>query len=181
MPKPPPYSRDEREEYWWEGDPTPQGMITLSAVFSNFSDSPSSRGVRVSYGAMGPDPAPPPPYGWKEIWYSFQQTGDVNISSAGMTFAAAFPFGRLAVGIPFDLGFERRSDGDRHVLAGIIGIGAELDVRVFRRWDFVATAEQLYRTTVESELQGRIAIRFHHERLPVFPPLSTGLARAGTP
>lgn len=36
MPKPePPMDAESSGEYWWEGDPTPWGMITASAVFSN--------------------------------------------------------------------------------------------------------------------------------------------------
>ncbi len=164
VPKPEPSAdTDTWNEFWWFGDPVPRGMITLAPVFSNYSDSPSARGVRIGYGAMGTGDDF---YGHVETWFSYQETGDTNIASTGLSVGPMFLYRRFALGIPIDVGFERRSDGDRHVLAGIIGTGAELNLRLFRRWDLLVTVEQAYRTTVESELQGCIGIRFHHERIP---------------
>jgi hypothetical protein len=164
LPKPPPpVDEGSSEEYWWEGEPLPWGAITASYVFSNYSDSPSPSGVRLSFGPMGIGDEY---YGWLDFWVSYREAEDDQITSIGVSeVPLACRYRRVAIGWLFNAGFERLADPDRYVLAGIIGIGGDFVVRLFRHWDFVSSAEIDYRTTVEAETQLRVAIRFHHSKL----------------
>jgi len=162
----PPADAEGSGEFWWERDPTPQGMVTASWTYANDTDGPNTQGLRVAYGPLG---AGDEYYGWAEYWLAFRQAEARRITSAGLSLVPiSLLYRRIGVGFLLDIGLERRKDRDRAALSGLIGGGAEFVVRLFRRWDFVSTAEAAFRTTVDVESQLRFAIRFHHEKISVW-------------
>lgn len=162
----PPSDAEESAEYWWEGDPTPQGMITMGWTSANDTAGPSTHGPRIAYGPLGIGDES---YGWAEFLLGFREGGGQRVTAVGLSLVPiTMIYRRLGLGLLLDAGFERHKEPDRAVLAGILGIGAEFVVRLSRRWDLSTTAEVDYRTTFESDSQIRFGLRYHHERLSVW-------------
>ena len=151
-------------DFLWDSDPAFRGTITVSYASASDTAGPSTQGLRVGYGYLG---AERNDYPWGEYWVTFREDGDHDITAVGLS---VVPLARLSrrfgLGCLMDIGVSRHRVRDRSVYAGMFGIGAEGVVRVFRRWDLVTTAEAVYRTTSEVELQGRVGVRFHHQKVP---------------
>lgn len=153
----------ESDDYWWESEPSPRAMISLSSVHADENAGPNTDGLRVGFGILyGKEDD----YAWGELWAAYRENGQYDVTSAGVS---AVPFWlrhrRLGVGLLLDIGVSYRRDDDRSAFAGMIGAGVEGAVRLCRRWDFVAAAESVYRTTSEIDRQLRFGIRYHHEKL----------------
>ncbi|MCP3983040.1 MAG: hypothetical protein GY723_01550 [bacterium] len=164
---PPAAERDGMEQFLWDRDTEIRGMVTVSYAHASDSDGPSTRGLRLGYGYFG---GKTNDYPWGEFWAAFREDGDYEITAAGLSVVPIAKVSRrFGVGPLFDLGLSRREQDGRSAYAGLVGAGAEGVVRVGRRWDLVTTAEAAYRTTGDVELQARVGIRFHHEKIPFFP------------
>jgi hypothetical protein len=147
-----------------EEQPSAQGMITLTYAYASDSAGPRTKGVRIGYGYTG---FPVDDYPWGEFWLAYREDGDQDITAAGLAVVpAAKLYERFRIGLLVDLGFSRRRVDDRSIHAGLIGAGVEGVFRISRRSDFVSTVEAIYRTTADLEVQARIGIRFHHDKLP---------------
>jgi hypothetical protein len=147
---------------WWD-DSVQQGMITATWINAQEPGGPSTEGPRIAYGIYG---ASDESFIWNEFWLSSREGGGQRINSIGMTLVPiTLLYRRIGVGPMLDVGFERRSEDGGSVVAGIIGVGADFVVRLFRRWDFATAVEYDYRTTVDSEYQVRFGLRFHHEHI----------------
>lgn len=159
----PPADREGSEMYWWDWDPTPQGMITVSYVSAHDSAIPDAQGIRIGYGSWGiGDEA----FGLGGYWLEVLKKGRHRISALGISAVPVeFFYRRLAGGPLVEIGVSRRTAGDRSVLAGLIGLGGEASIRLFRRWDLVVNAKADYRTTSDVAYKGGIGIRFHSEKL----------------
>ena len=148
----------------WDDDPAFRGMITFSYAQASDTAGPSTQGLRIGYGYVG---ARKDDYPWGEFWATFREDGAHDITAAGLSVVPVARLNRrFGLGPLFDLGVSRHRERGRSVYAGLIGTGVEGVVRVFRRWDLVTTVEAVYRTTSETELQGRVGIRFHHQKIP---------------
>ncbi len=155
---------EEPAENRWERDPAIRGMFTVSYTYASDSAGPSTRGFRIGYGYSG---GPADDYPWGEFWATFRENGSYDIMAAGLSAVPVSMFHeRLGLGFLVDLGVSRRRERSRSVFAGMIGAGVEGFVRISRRWDFVSTAEAVYRTTSDIEFQARAGVRFHHEKIP---------------
>ncbi len=141
-------------------------MLTLSYAHASDSDGPSTQGLRVGYGFDG---GKANDYPWGEFWATFREDGDYDITEAGLSVVPIAKLSkRFAVGPLVDLGLSRRRENGRSSYAVLIGGGAEGVVRVSRRWDLVTTAEAVFRTSGDVELQARAGVRFHHRKIPFF-------------
>jgi hypothetical protein len=141
-------------------------MISASWAYANSTAGPSTHGGRLAYGAVGIGDES---YGWAEFWLAFREGGDQRITSTGLSLVPlSFLYRRVGLGALLDIGLERRRESDRAVVAGILGVGVEFVVRLSRRWDVVTTVESDYHTTADGSSQARFALRFHHERIPVW-------------
>jgi hypothetical protein len=138
-------------------------MITVGWTYADGTVGPANRGVRLAYGPFGfADEF----LGSAEFWIAFREGGKQSITSVGACMVpVSFRYRRLGWGPLFDVGLRQFKEEGNVVLAGIVGVGPELVVRLARRWDLAATAEIDYVTTLDSELQLRLAVRYHHERI----------------
>jgi hypothetical protein len=141
-------------------------MLTGAWIYAGGTASPDNQGIRVAYGPFGINEEF---YGWGEFWASYREGGDQTITAVGASvLPVSFQHLRLGWGPLFNAGFEQRKQGTRAVLAGVIGIGPELVVRLSTRCDLAATAEFDYLTTLNFEYQARLAFRFHDERISLW-------------
>jgi len=158
--------RNGMADFLWERDRSIRGMITVSYTHASDSEGPSTQGLRVGYGYLG---GKANDYPWGEYWVTFRKNGAFDITAAGLSVAHVAKLNRrFGFSTLVDLGVSRRRISGRSAYAGMIGAGGEAVVRAFRRWDLVVTVEAVYRTTSETELQTRVGVRFHHEKIRSF-------------
>lgn len=150
---------------WWPSTDR-QGMLTAAWIYADGSASPANQGIRIAY---GPFAIFEEFYGWSEFWFAFREGGDQRIAAAGASLVPlSFSYGRLGWGPLLNIGIEQRKEQEDVVLAGVVGLGPELVVRMSRWWDLAATAEVDYLTTFDVEVQFRLALRFHHEGISLW-------------
>jgi hypothetical protein len=147
---------------WWKCPSTPEGMITAGWTYAD-GTVPETQGLRLAYGPFGVSDEF---CGWGEFFLTVRNGEGNRVTAAGASYLPfSFQHKRLGWGPVFTAGLEQRKAGDSLVLAGLIGFGPELVVRLFRRWDFAATGEIDYVTTLDSEFQVRLGFRYHHPRI----------------
>jgi hypothetical protein len=138
-------------------------MLSAALVYADGTASPVNKGLWIAYGAFDIEDEF---FGCAEFWLAYREGDEQSLASLGATIQPiTFRHGRLGWGPFFNAGFEQRRGGGRVVLAGVLGAGGELVVRLSDRWDFATAAELDYLTTLDSEFQFRAAIRYHSMKI----------------